>query len=328
MRVAACTALSLLLLAGLAACGSESSDSARSQPMGPAAERAPASRATADVPAIAEIRFVPEQPMAGRTVQALVTLAGAADRKIADHDVQLSFAWTLDGKELPGVGRSVDLSSAQPGGRLQVTVTPRVAQSVGMPVSHAVRLVDPPPRVVGVSFSPAHGLTANASVQARPIVADADIRRTSHRFQWIVNGDRQSADEAEFSTDGLRRGDAIQVEVVAYTAGSASAPFLSDTIVLENAAPVLVPRPLDLDDSGGVDTRLEAVDPDGDAPLRFSLIGGPEGLSLSQNGRLTWPDAHTRPGHHVVELSIRDELGAERRSRFAVDVGSPAAPTR
>jgi hypothetical protein len=328
MRSAARVALSFLLLVGLAACGSESSDTARVEPMGPGAVREPASRSLVDVPAIADIRFVPERPMAGRTVQAQVTLARPEGRKIEDHDVELSFVWTLDGQDLPGVGRSVDLSGAQPGGRLQVTVTPRVAQSDGTPVSHAVRLVDPPPRVVGVSFAPAHGLTANASVQARPIVEDADIRRTSHRFQWIVNGNRQSADEAEFSTDGLRRGDAIQVEVVAYTAGSTSQPYLSDTIVLENAPPVLVPRPLDLDESGGVDTRLEAVDPDGDAPLRFSLIGGPEGLAVSQSGRLTWPDAHTRPGHHVVELSIRDGHGAERKSRFAVDVGSPAAPTR
>lgn len=328
-RTAIRTALWIGLLCGLAtACGNEPSETARVTPMGQETETAAPSTAWVDVPTIASIRFVPEMPMAGRTVQAEVTLDRSAGSAVAAHDVDLSFAWTLDGRPLPGIGRSVDLSRAQPGGRLQVTVTPRVARTEGRPLSHAVRLASPPPRVMGVSFVPAKGLTADAQVEARPIVEDGDPNRTAHRFQWIVNGQRQSVYESRFSTEGLRRGDEIQVEVIAYTGGTTGEAFLSDPIRLENAAPVLVPRPLAVDEGGGIDMPLEAVDPDGDAPLHFALVEGPEGLSISRAGRLTWPEAHLRPGHHVVELSIRDALGAEGKSRFAVDVGSPAAPAR
>ncbi len=329
MQTAFRAALCLLVSAAIVACGSEPSDTARVEPMGPDSEQATASQALVDVPAIAGIHFVPATPLAGRTAQAQVTLAESdVGKHGSGRDVEFSFEWTLEGKTLPAVGRSVDLSQAKPGERLQVTVTPRVARTRGTPLSHAVRLASAPPRVLGVSFVPAQGLTANAHVEARPIVEDGDIHRTSHRFQWIVNGQRQSVYEADFSTEGLRRGDEIQVEVVAYTAGSSSDAFLSDAIVLANAPPVMVPRPLGFDEAGVVDTRLEAVDPDGDAPLQFALIAGPEGLALSRTGQLTWPDAHTKPGHHVVEVAIRDTLGAERKSRFALDVGSPAAPAR
>lgn len=305
----------LFFLLVATACGSEPSDTARVEPMGAETVQNTSSPALVDVPAIAGIRFVPDAPVAGRSAQATVKLAAVAGVDEPTPNLQLDFVWTLDGLAMPAVGRSVDLSRAPVGGRLEVTVTPRIAESTGVPRSHAVRLVAAPPRVLGVSFVPAQGLTAAASVEARPIVEGGDPRRTSHRFEWIVNGRRRGTHEPRFSTDGLRRGDEIQVEVTAYTAGASSEPYVSEPIVLVNAPPVLVPRPLTLNDAGGVDMRLEAVDPDGDAPLLFELIEGPAGLAVSRSGQLTWPSAHEKPGHHSVELAISDALGAQRPSR-------------
>lgn len=312
--------LCLALLTALVGCGREQSSSARVQPMAPGASSDPKAEPYVDVPRLESLRFDPDAPVAGRSARAVVETSADAP------GLRLEYAWKLGGRPAKAERSRIDLTRARPGARLELVVTPFVDDQPGIPMAHAVRLRGPAPRVLGVSFDPALGLTADAAVEARPIVEDADPRHSTTHFQWLVNDRRQSAYESTFSTAGLRRGDRIRVEVTVSSAGETSAPFLSEPIRLENAAPRLALRPLETDESGGIAARLDAVDPDGDAPIRFALVAGPEGLAVSQDGRLTWPADRVQPGSHAVEVAVRDALGAERTSRFSLDVGAPAAP--
>lgn len=310
------------LAASLTACDEEAPTTARIQPMAAdaAADAQANDRHEIEVPQVVTLRFEPATPLAGRGAMAL------AELPTGSRNVRLAYAFSVGGRTLQAEKDRVDLRSARPGERLQVTVTPWLGETPGAPTSHAVRLRAPAPRVMGVSFEPARGLTAGSRVEARPLVEDGNPRTTTHRFQWLVNGDRQSAYERSFSTEGLQRGGEIRVEVIARDGSESSDAYMSEAIVLENAAPALVHGPLDFDDAGGLDAHLSGQDPDGDMPVRFSLVQGPGGLSLSRDGHLTWPDAAETPGRHAVEIELRDALGATSKTRFSVDIGTPAAP--
>jgi hypothetical protein len=313
----AASASALIVVLG---CGPEAPPTARTRPMAPGAPTEPAAEPFVDVPSVTALRFEPAAPVAGRSARAIAKTSEDVP------GLRLEYVWRLGGRGAPARRDGIDLTDARPGERLQLTVTPYVGDEAGIPVSHAVRLRGPAPRVLGVSFEPARGLTADARVEARPILEDVDPHRTTEHFQWIVNGRRQSAYESSFDTKGLRRGDRLEVEVTVTSAGESSAPFLSEPIVLENAAPRLDPAPIETDESGGVHARLGAVDPDGDAPIRFELVEGPDGLSLSQDGRLSWPAEQVVAGRHAVAVALTDARGASRTSRFSLDVGTPAAP--
>ena len=309
-----------LALSCASACGSEQPSTARIEPMGPEAEASQPVRTLVDVPGIDRVRFEPDSPLAGRAAAVVVDV----EREV--RDMRLEYVWSIGGRRVETSGKRVDLSTARPGDRLLVTVTPFVGEESGVPISHAVRLRSPAPRVLGVSFEPPMGLAANAEVEARPMVDDGNPHRMGHRFQWLVNGRRLSAYESTFSTEGLRRGDKVQVEVIAHSDGERSEPFLSEEIELVNGAPRLETIPLALGEDGALDVRLQAPDPDGDTPVAFELLKGPEGLELSRNGKLSWPAASVRPGHHAIEIELSDPLGAKRKTGFSLDIGSPAAP--
>lgn len=317
-RRGAAAAIALSLSLG---CGSEVSETARMEPMGPAAtENETSVEKFVDVPNVASLRFEPDAPLAGRSAVVHVEMAEDAS------DLELDYVWTVGGRAAKSAHGRVDLSEAMPGSRLQVTVTPRIGETAGHPVSRAVRLRSPAPRVVGVSFSPPNGYVSGTRIEARPMVEDGDPHDTAYHYQWLVNGQRESAYESHFDTSALRRGDTVQVEVKARSAGETSEPFLSETLELANTAPQLAARPLSWNEDGSLDAQLEAPDPDGDTPVTFALLKGPAGLTISANGRMAWPSERVLPGSHPVEVEVSDSLGAKRTSRFALQVGSPAAP--
>ena len=64
---------------------------------------------------------------------------------------------------------------------------------------------------------------------------------------------------------------------------------------------------------------LRATDPDGDA-LEYVLRRGPDGLTLSPSGRLSWTPAREQLGPHLVRLAVRDGAGASDSLAFRVQV--------
>lgn len=63
---------------------------------------------------------------------------------------------------------------------------------------------------------------------------------------------------------------------------------------------------------------LAATDPDGD-PLTYSLLSGPQGLSIDRvSGAVRWAPTEPNPGNHVVAIRVEDGQGGAVEQRFTL----------
>ncbi len=98
------------------------------------------------------------------------------------------------------------------------------------------------------------------------------------------------------------------------------------TVVAQNRAPVLAAQ-LDTDIGQGASFNriLTATDPDGDAPLTFTLVNGPSGMTLA-GANLSWPVGTTAPGTYRATVQVRDPSGLIDAKLFTLNVVATAAP--
>lgn len=319
MRARIVTGTWIVALA-LSACGSEREERLASlQPMEARGEMSESEQTSAEVPRITAVRFNPERPRAGRSVTAVVETSSAGT-------VQLKYEWRVRGLAIDGV-EAVDLPSGRPGDLLEVVVTPMQDGRAGSSFSHQARISGLAPRIGGIRLNPPRGLTAGSQVTAEPILDDVDPRQVNLQYQWSVNGRRTFERDATLSTEGLRRGDRISVEVTARVGTDVTAPYRSEELVLANASPRVVADPLSQDTDGVVRTRLRATDPDGDRPIRFKLAKGPRGLELdSLTGEIRWNPSDAPSGRHAVEVEVSDAQGGVTRSKFDLQSEGDALP--
>ena len=123
------------------------------------------------------------------------------------------------------------------------------------------------------------------------------------------------------------------VEVVV-TDGPSSTRKRFSVIVREvNAAPSLTPSPIQVIPEGAaLDLLLVADDSDIPAqPLRFSLISGPNGLSISPSGRVSWsPLSGQRPSTNSIQFSVNDGINtvAGQLQVVLVAISHPTEPAQ
>jgi RHS repeat-associated protein len=75
--------------------------------------------------------------------------------------------------------------------------------------------------------------------------------------------------------------------------------------------------------------QLNASDPNGD-PLSYSVINGPDGLTIDDNGLVTWTPQTNQLGDQTVTLEVNDGRGGTVQQTFTLTVGnesSNSAPT-
>lgn len=98
------------------------------------------------------------------------------------------------------------------------------------------------------------------------------------------------------------------------------------TVTSGNRAPVFVTLTDDRTAPGATYRKtLAATDPDGDAPLSFTLLGGPAGLTLA-GAQISWQPGPTQIGSFVVQLAVRDPAGAQGVGVYSIDVESNGVP--
>jgi hypothetical protein len=73
--------------------------------------------------------------------------------------------------------------------------------------------------------------------------------------------------------------------------------------------------------------QFEAKDPDGDRSLRFSLVEGPQGMTIDPiYGIATWRPTKEQAGVQTIEVAVRDSQGASAALRFQVTVTATETP--
>src|SRR5690606_16472747 len=161
----------------------------------------------------------PREPRAGDDVVARVQ---AQD---ADGDpIELQYAWTLDGRRVSERGASLRVpDGARKGAAIAVEVVAHDGRSGSEPARAEARVGNRPPALLGVHVEPAEGVKVGSELVAVAQARDADDDRVDFSFAWRVNGRPTEATGERFSTAGLKRGDTVQVRVVA-SDGEADTP--------------------------------------------------------------------------------------------------------
>jgi hypothetical protein len=311
----ACAAALALLGAG---CGGSES----------AAPAAPAAQVAEDeeyeektVPVIEWVRLEPDAPAPGGSVTARV--------RVADPDgdeIELGYAWTLNGRAVRASGDTIPLAGAMKGDMLSVTVTASDGWDESAPATVRTQLGNAPPVLQGIAFDPLGTIHRGQPVTARPIAQDGDGDALEFEYTWWVNDSELSEHSDLLDTSRLRRGDRVRVRVVASDGHSRSNEVMSDPILVDNSPPKITSTP---GNSGTADVYrypVKAEDPDGDRRLRFRLEQAPPGMTIDPiGGELVWTPPASAKGGHPVTVVVDDLQGGQTEQRFTVEVGEPEA---
>jgi hypothetical protein len=277
-------------------------------------------------PDIASVRFEPAEVAAGEAVRVIVE---ASD---PDGDpVKLVYDWKLDGSP---VGRGTPrllLRDASKGELYDVTVIASDGRADSEPRVLSARVANRPPRVDRLRIEPTTPLTAGMRIVVQPEGQDDDGDPVQFSYAWMINGAPTLHDGPELDTATLRPGDEVVVAVRASDGEDDSEMLTSQPLSVSNRPPSVTSRPGSSLPGGAFHYLVEAVDPDGDAPLRFELDESPAGMQIGAiSGEVDWRPTASQAGRHTVRVIVDDLRGGRIAHAFEVEVagsgGPPAAP--
>ena len=313
----------VVALAAWLGCGGEQAAKPSGPPLagGPAQAAAPADRNRP--PEIRELRFEPPRPAPGQRVRAVAV--------VADPDgepVEVVFRWKVNGVPQRETGDTLSLEGVRKGALVEVEARAADARAALAERRASLRVGNRPPLLHSVVLEPLGEPRAGTDLTAVPRAVDPDGDPLRYEFRWWVNG--SPVDDARGGTldaRHFRRGDEIEVEVVASDGESRSERLRSGRIRVANAPPRFVSRPAARPAEGRLEYQLVAEDPDGDATLRYRLLRGPRGMRLDPVlGRLTWDPQGVDDGVYEVEVEVDDLQGGTARQTFQVSLATEVVP--
>ena len=329
---AVCAALAWGWLGG-AGCGGD--DEVARHPAGPAmapagqAESAPRAAAANSAPRIDSVRFEPSPPGVGQAVRVIV------DAMDPDGDgVRLGYLWSIDGETVEANGARLDLSrQVRRGAQLEVRVTASDGHAESEPFVATTQIGNRAPRIASLTIQPAGRITAAGPITAVATADDPDGDPVSYEYSWTVNGSSSDERGAVFPDSELKRGDIVELSVIARDEQGESEPIKSPPIEVMNAAPVIRSQPDVAGSEGSFMYKVVAADADGDE-LHYGLGKVPEGMTvLADSGEVQWTPREDQAGAHAVEIWVEDPQGARATQRFELTIGAgpvakapPAAP--
>lgn len=298
----------------LAACGGSDAPAPSGRAMS-----APAQAASGPnrAPRIERLALDPSEPRAGEDVVARVQ---AVD---PDGDaVELQYLWTVGGRRVTERGASLRVpETARKDLPIEVEVTAHDGRAGSEPAQAQARVANRSPELLGVRVEPVEGVKVGSELVAVVDARDADGEPLEFSYAWRVNGRPAGASGERFSTNGLKRGDQVQVRASASDGSADTAPLDSAPVVVGNSAPAITSLPGGLTADGQFSYTVQASDPDGDRNLRFQLAQGPDGAQVDPLlGEVRWAASREHVGKHVFEVVVLDGYGGEARQRFEVDV--------
>ena len=214
--------------------------------------------------------------------------------------------------------------SATPPDAAEMSATGPADQSLPQPIVPTISLpsrpIGSPPQIEHVAFGPGP-LTAARDLRLEIHATDPDGDLLKLRTLWKVNGREFETAAPWLPKANLRRGSEITAQVIASDGSSESTPFVTESVRIGNAAPLITTFPAGFDAVGRFLYPIAAIDPDGDRELEYHLTRGPAGMTIeAQEGTLRWQPAFGQNGRHTVRVEVRDGHGGVQRQAFDLHV--------
>jgi hypothetical protein len=324
----ACVIAGMFLI--LAGCGSEPAESvtvSKADASTPAPSAAPVADSSKSSdggsenqpPEIIRISFEPDVPRNGESLEVVVEVEDPEG-----DPIHFRYRWTIAGQPYPRSMSVIDDLHAFKGDLVEVEVTVNDGRTDGTPARLEADVANTPPRLVGLSIHPADEILSGMEILARPDARDADGDEISFEFDWSVNGRPVSESGPRFSTESLKRGDVVQLRVVAADLEDESKAMSTPELRIVNAPPRVVSLPEFTSKNGAFHYTVRAEDPDGDTAIQFHLDQGPEGMTIDiQTGELSWKPRSDQAGTQAISVIVDDLHGGRSKHSFDVTVEDP-----
>ena len=189
--------------------------------------------------------------------------------------------------------------------------------------SNIVQIRNSPPALSEVRFLPEvfkQGDTLSVGMSA----TDTDGDGVTFTCEWTRNG--EPAGSGTHLAGPLKRGDKITVKITPF---DGEAYGTAKTLVKEIAnMPPMITDDRKFNFDGSVWTsQIKASDPDGDA-LTYTLREAPQGMTIAQNGLITWRVPADFKGKVPATVSVTDGHGGEAVYILAVVITEDSAVKR
>lgn len=189
--------------------------------------------------------------------------------------------------------------------------------------SNIVQIRNSPPALSEVRFLPEvfkQGDTLSVGVSGTDIDGDG----VTFTYEWTRNG--EPAGNSSHLTVSLKRGDKVTVQITPF---DGEAYGTAKTLVKEisNMPPMITDDKKFSFDGNVWTSQVKATDPDGDT-LTFTLTEAPQGMTITQNGLITWRVPLDFRGKQPVTVSVSDGHGGESVYHLAVVITEESAVKR
>ena len=227
-----------------------------------------------------------------------------------------SYRWEINSQSLEGqVSPSLPAGIARKGDAVAVIATVQ-----GREVRATVQIVNSPPKVVELPFTPAY-FYQGIDITVTPRVVDPDDDPVSFDFSWFINdGVILGEKEETLSGHRFRRDDRITLQVIPFDGKDYGEPFQSGAVVVPNASPDIVSTPPVNFKSRVYQYQVKAEDVDGDT-LSYVLETAPDGMVINKGtGEIVWPIGANQSGEHKVKIVVLDEAQAKAFQEYTITI--------
>ncbi|MDP2313789.1 MAG: hypothetical protein Q8P41_12850 [Pseudomonadota bacterium] len=184
-------------------------------------------------PVLANVTLSPDPAWEGSTLTCTPEVATDAD----GDAVAYSYAWTVDGLSIASTDAALGDTWWAAGDTVACIVTPTDGTDAGAAVtSNSVTIDNSTPTIASVSISPSAAAADDTLTCTASGFADSDGDADATTYAWTVNG--VAAGTGDTLAGAFVGGDEVVCTATPFDGSTAGTP-LSDTLVIDNTAPVL-----------------------------------------------------------------------------------------
>jgi hypothetical protein len=188
-------------------------------------------------------------------------------------------------------------------------------------VTLPVTIINTPPQIIEASTM-MHTIPSDV-VQARVNAVDADKDRIRYSYQWFINNSEVAGQsKAKFPVQLCKNGDEVHARVIATDGDDESQPYNAEPIRIGSEVPQITSQPpQQIGEDNKFVYQVTVNDPEMEG-LIYQLVAKPDGMKISDTGRVEWQMPDPKLGSHSYEVVIRvaDATGGEAFQEFEINV--------
>ncbi len=227
-----------------------------------------------------------------------------------------SYRWEVNNMVIEGENSA----SLPPGFARKGDTVSVVATSLRSEARAAALMVNTPPKILELPFSPAD-FYRGVDITVTPLAEDPDDDPVSFTYLWLINDEELPWESgATLPGERFRRGDRLALQVTPFDGEVHGEAFRSRALVVPNAPPNFVSIPPESFESRIYRYQAIADDADGDA-LTYLLAAAPAGMVINEKtGEVVWTIGADQSGEQRVRIEVQDEAGAKAFQEYTITI--------